>query len=662
MRSMARRDSNPSADDDQMEALQLAAEPLRTWVGDGKGGRVRPVMGVLVARRSRYCLAMDMAKPDEAPYDVAGRVLAKALKSAELPPQARIRVQVRDPELATVLRRRIDLSAAEFEVVEALEAVDSMLAEMEHDLFPQRIAPPLEQPGMSVERLRAFAAAAAAFYAARPWQHLHDDDLIETTSPKPPAAMRYVSVLGAGGQVQGIGFWAKAGDYDRLLEAEDRQRSLTKNPRWSLMFHAPDEMPPDDAELWQAHGLRVAADESAPVLLRYHGGGEVDRPDGPTLTFVEGLCRALAATTEAEIDAGRWEKSVETFDGPATYRFAIPHLLDTRPAGKTKSLLLSSAPAVMERSMQQIIRMIQQSGAQSVEEMNALLDANVNGRVLDGAAAPSAAGPKERAMDLCYEAQEQWSRRAYQLLQEALRLDPDCAEAYVLLARRQSDPAAAEPLYRRAVEAGRRSLGEEAFDDPEFPFWGALESRPFMRALSGLAEALERQGRLADSAEILGQMLKLNPGDNQGARYLYVPQLIALGRLDEADAVIGSEEYADDVCALWDFAAALIEFKQGRRPAADSALKAAAKRNRHVIPLLLHPERVPPGGPPSWSPGTESEALMVADLLGDLWRSDPAAVEWLIDSAKHLTARPTRGKSAKGRSTKGKGKRKPRGG
>jgi tetratricopeptide (TPR) repeat protein len=592
-------------------------------------------MCAVVGAQSAFCFGMDVAHDKDSPFDVAGRVLAKTLKAARLP--ERVRVQVRDPELVTALRRRADLAEVQFEVVERLDAVDFMLSHLERDLLPRRGDSPLGKPGVTVERLAAFAEGCAEFHAARPWRQLHDDDVIEVHAPEAPAGMRFASVLGAGGQVIGIGFYHDLKGYAQLAEADDPYEAVGKKPRWSFMFYGPDEVPVEEHDLWREHGLRVAADDSIPVLLRYHRT-KSERPDGAALTFTEGLCRAIAATSEAEIDSGRWEKAVQTFDGPVTYRLTVPHLLESASAVPDKAGgvrpgagLEAFGPAALERSMQQVLRMLQGSGATSVEEMNALLDAHVNGKAAVGA--PPPANDKERALDLCYQAQGQHSRRELQLIREALRLDPDCAEAYVLLARRESDPAEAEKHYRRGVEAGRRSLGEAAFRDPDYPFWGTLESRPFMRALFGLGDVLEMQGRAEEAADVFADVLRLNPGDNQGARYRYVPLLIATGRLDAAREMIHSEEYRDDISALWDFAAALISFKQGRAAEAAQLLAKAAGRNPHVIPLLKDPEAGPPGMSGTWSPGAPSEAEMVVDLLGGAWRSDPEAMQWLRGAA-----------------------------
>jgi tetratricopeptide (TPR) repeat protein len=300
--------------------------------------------------------------------------------------------------------------------------------------------------------------------------------------------------------------------------------------------------------------------------------------------------------------------------------------------------------------------MIDRSGARTQEELDNLLDGLTGG---GGIPDLPPATNRERATDLCCEAQTVRARRELQLLREALRLDPDCADAYLMLSRRESDPAAAEALCRQALAAARRALGEKPFTVPGYPFWGAHESRPFMRAMDALAQVLEAQGRDAEAGELLAEMLRLNPGDNQGVRDRYVPLLIRQGRLDDARAVIESDLYREDIGAVFDFAAALIAHRQARFADADAALANAMRKNRFVRGMILDPDALPPGGLHAWSPGDESEAVMIADLLGDAWRAEESAVKWLGAARPPARARKA-GKGSKGGGGGRQGKRKPK--
>jgi tetratricopeptide (TPR) repeat protein len=135
--------------------------------------------------------------------------------------------------------------------------------------------------------------------------------------------------------------------------------------------------------------------------------------------------------------------------------------------------------------------------------------------------------PLDQARELAIQAAEAHDpRRTIALAKQALALSPDCAEAYYLLADHARTRKEALNLFEQAVAAAGRVLGPEFFVEGEGHFWGLLETRPYMRARLALAEALWSAGRRVEAAEHLGEMLRLNPGDNQGVRY--IPGLLAL--------------------------------------------------------------------------------------------------------------------------------------
>jgi tetratricopeptide (TPR) repeat protein len=77
----------------------------------------------------------------------------------------------------------------------------------------------------------------------------------------------------------------------------------------------------------------------------------------------------------------------------------------------------------------------------------------------------------------------------------------------------------ARDLYEMGVRAGERALGEEFFTEEVGNFWGILETRPYMRAREGLANALWALGERDQALAHYREMLELNPVDNQGVRY-----------------------------------------------------------------------------------------------------------------------------------------------
>ena len=235
----------------------------------------------------------------------------------------------------------------------------------------------------------------------------------------------------------------------------------------------------------------------------------------------------------------------------------------------------------------------------------------------------------DEAQDLIYDAWDSGDpRRQVALANEALRLSPLCADAYVILARharRGSDNQL--DLWRRGVEAGQAAVGA-AFEDYVGAFWGVLETRPYMRARYGLASALWARGARAEAIDHLRDMLRLCPGDNLGVRYVLSAWLVEAGRDDDLDALF--KTYRDDIDAGWAWTQALAAFRRGGDGAnSRAALDRAVRANGYVAAYLLGTKRLPRSLPPFVSPGEEDEAVDYAARCTAGWRNTPGAVEWL---------------------------------
>jgi tetratricopeptide (TPR) repeat protein len=115
-----------------------------------------------------------------------------------------------------------------------------------------------------------------------------------------------------------------------------------------------------------------------------------------------------------------------------------------------------------------------------------------------------------------------WPLAAEAYYREALRLDPGHADAWVHLGNRCFE----EGVVAKALdhyERGQAAAEARTISDPSHypgPFWGDVDSRPFMRALHGQGLCLWRLGRVDQARRIFAWMLELNPNDNQGVRFL----------------------------------------------------------------------------------------------------------------------------------------------
>jgi tetratricopeptide (TPR) repeat protein len=514
-------------------------------------------------------------------------------------------------------------------VVDDMPAVREVLINLEAEATGGRRLPGLlESPGVTPDRLRAFAEAAAAFYTAQVWGHLTNEDLVVVESDGVPKAMRHLSVLGQGGQQFGVSFFESREAFERVLDPSGA-RYLSR--AHGVTFGPIEELPFADVDAWLDHALPVAGPGAYPLAADLRRDGTVRRPDARELTCAEALLRALAETTEPELDAGRWRKRVETADGAMELTLTLPLLLEAEAGQPSTAARVAAMPRMAERSSVRIARMMEGRAFESLDEVNAELD-RAGERGLFDMTADETSGREltslERAQELAYDAMEAEGRLRIKRARQALAISPDCADAWVILAEAASTPELALERYEQAMAAGVRAIRAERFESLAGEFWGQLDTRPYMRATLGLAQTLRSLGRDDEALTHYRELLRLNPNDNQGVRYLLVAALLDLKRDAEAGALL--EEFQDDIQALWPYARALCRFRNGGdSPSARTALEAALAANAHVVKYLLDPESLPVARPPHFALGSKEEAAYVAESLGDAYEATAGVKSWL---------------------------------
>lgn len=258
-----------------------------------------------------------------------------------------------------------------------------------------------------------------------------------------------------------------------------------------------------------------------------------------------------------------------------------------------------------------------------------LLDLRSIESLLDQLGGGAQADSLEAAQAIIYDAWEAGdSRKRVALAKKALKLSPLCADAYVILAQEVAQNSAeAIDYYRQGAAAGEKALGKACFRDDVGHFWGILETRPYMRARQGLAQALWNMGQRDEAVAHYQEMLRLNPNDNQGIRYLLLDCLLFLGRDDEAADLIS--KYEEDGSAAWSWSRALLAFhRQGDCTEARDALSHARRENKHVAPLLLGDKKMPRRLPDYISWGGKDEAVAYVYGAASAWEVAPGALAW----------------------------------
>jgi hypothetical protein len=183
------------------------------WVDGADGMPYRPWGGVWVSLDSG--LANVKLSEAEAGEGAAAldALLELAFKFAQTRPAA---IQVTDRALGEAIVKALGDPELSVTVHPGIGAVREVIERMAASTNGAPHPAALEVRGVTVERMRAFAVAARDFYAAAPWRHLSDEDLIHVEVPRVGAEFRHLTVLGRGGQTFGLGFFASPQDLDAL--------------------------------------------------------------------------------------------------------------------------------------------------------------------------------------------------------------------------------------------------------------------------------------------------------------------------------------------------------------------------------------------------------------------------------------------------------------
>lgn len=560
------------------------------------------------------------------------------------------RIEVRDASLGAFIKDALGDDGLEVVVVPALGRIDAEVARIvEVETEDVTVPGVLETPGVDLQRLRAFADAAAACRAREIWYDIVHDDLVLIEEPPPPEGMAGFAAILVD-DASAIEFYASREEFedqeadadhhdldhhdadaaDSGFDSDAAEQASSPSERaplspWRVEFVHLHELPVRDVSAWADLGLPVGAPDGYPLALKREDDETFVRPDGARLSFLEGLMRVLAETTESEIDSGRWTRTVPTADGPVSYRLAVPSLLDGLSGGDADR-------RANEQRVAMLSRFLEAGQFESLEE--ALQEAQRRG--ITGANYVQPETAEERARDLVYVAVGAPGRRRKQLLREALGIWPDAFEAYLHLGEAEPRSDRAVELFEAGRAAAERRLGAERLAEARGRYWDDAPLRPYLRLLMGLAVATWRADRSDAAVSHLRELLALDHADHAGARDYLLAYLLELGLDGEAADL--ADRY-EDGGAAWRYGRALLAYRLGSKDATRRLLDAYAA-NPLVAGLLAEAllgsdaaaEILPRSADVDHD--DEEDAAECADLLLDAWSSTRGAAEWVAAEAK----------------------------
>lgn len=610
-------------------AWHLAIHRLRVWVQPEDEEPTRPwTMLALNLENMMIQHTTILPGPPEPPQiaDFLAEAMRRRETSANIRPHRPAVIQFEDAALATALTPQLEAINVAVRQATRPEVVKNLLQGLEEHLRGgPELKGLLQVRGVKPPLVGGLFAAAADFYRAAPWEKLTDRHVFAVEVPA-LERKQFVVVMGGGGMEYGLAVFEQWADVEQMFTpAFDMMDHIPAKGSHAFNYNAITMVPFADLEAIEEYGWEVAAEDAYPVPVIFTPQREAKRPQRKQLQWYEATLRALPvfvrehlrpmgaddfAPAEATIPVATSSGELEV---RITYPGGILPDLEDLPASGMDWLGDEDEVAMPDR--------------RAMEGMLSSLGASLGGRRKQRAV--------DQAQELMYQAwDERKPARRIALARQALSISPDCADAYVLLAEEEARTRGeALALYEQGVAAGERALGKKTFQEDVGYFWGLIETRPYMRARAGLATALWELGRHEEARDHYREMLRLNPGDNQGIRYSLLNLLLEMQRDQEASALI--KEYADDGMAEWAYTQALLAFRQqGAGAKANAALRQAIKQNPHIPAYLTGKKKLPARLPPYVGFGDESEAVHYASGYLNHWRRTPGAVEWLKGVAK----------------------------
>jgi hypothetical protein len=276
------------------EVWQADLRRMPAWV-TGEGEPYRAWLGMVVSCTSQMVLATDLVAQRPQPGWL-WEVLEKAMRhpmcgTAHRP--AKIELAAIDQrDLLAPLARRADVECV---VADQLQVLDAAVAELGQFMSGDHTAPSvLQSPGIKLEQVASFYAAAAEFYRRKPWRRVQGDTPIRVECDKFDSGPWLAVVMGQSGVQQGLAIYEDEDALRKLIHGKhgDDQKARAMSAV-SLMFSEAFEMHVADLDAAEEHGWPVGGPEAYPLVLRVNPGCAVRAPLVWELELLDGCARAI---------------------------------------------------------------------------------------------------------------------------------------------------------------------------------------------------------------------------------------------------------------------------------------------------------------------------------------------------------------------------------
>lgn len=530
-----------------------ALRKLRAWINQEENDEeyYRPWMLLVISSPSGFILFSKLFSKQPTPKELLKclfDLMIQPIDSGKKTPPLK-EIHFEDKRLADSLSPTLLVNHIAVKHKPNHQLVTNIFREFTQKISPKETQMPglLSQPKVTSKMVAMCFKAACIYYRNRPWDIISDENLLVIKVGDQPTPY-YASVLGNQGIEYGLAVytnWKQVEKFYSMAEAGE----VDKNQEHHLFsFCSPPYVGFDDLDAFEKYGWELPAPNLFPTPF-FFTPKAVKRPNADMLCWYEAALRAIPLFVsqnkqQDDLNHVPWkgvsELEVETSRGIQKVKISF------------NSAELPVFPIYKDKTTDEDL-----SGQISFDRRG--LEGDIAQLDFDDwwDEDPSDYSAVREAQFIMYDAWDNPDvKTRIRLAKKALKVSPDCADAYVLLAEEEARSVQkSNTLFQQGVEAGRRALGEDFFQDEENVgyFWGILQTRPYMRALAGLANTLWQMGNEEQAERNYRELLRLNPNDNQGIRYFLLELLLETNHFEDVRALM--VDYPDYGSVDWAYTA-----------------------------------------------------------------------------------------------------------
>ncbi|PSR28653.1 MAG: hypothetical protein C7B43_09565 [Sulfobacillus benefaciens] len=298
------------------------------------------------------------------------------------------------------------------------------------------------------------------------------------------------------------------------------------------------------------------------------------------------------------------------------------------------SLSVAPAPMLTETGLKNMTKYLKKQGlnGRSTEELNEYI-ASAESQQAMREMTPET--EEEQAENIVMEAWYSDPPKRYELARQALEIDSQCSDAYLILAETVSSWRKQRRYFERALAASESKVApfkeemqnEDAQDENGPPsLYERIETRPWFRARVSVARNLLEGGWAEEAQAIFQDLLKWDPNDHLGVRYDLIPLFHDLGDYETLSRIL--DQFADDTTAflayerLW-----LALFRQ--QEDAIEYLNQAVEANPFMFDMMTGTM-----GDVHWTPyvrlSSPEEAVAYFSAASKWWLDNPELITWVV--------------------------------